>query len=119
MPSVTPQTKPNRRRSRRIECKNTIVVNPQGACEIRDMSKQGFSFECMFDQNLTEEWLVDIIDDKGAYLAKVPVEKVWQSECTQKKKNVPCKFSVGVKFKMMSYDQQLTIEHLILSNETN
>jgi hypothetical protein len=109
----------NRRQQPRFEIQNTFVVNPQGACEILEMSTDGFSFKCLFGQSLSSEWMVDIINDRGGYLENISVEKVWELAKDKDSYNPSslCELAVGVKFTNLSRVQQLGLDNLLISNE--
>lgn len=107
----------NRRKGKRVECKETLVINPEGVCELLDISSGGFSFKCLFNQSLSEEWVVDILDTRGGFVDEVQVEKVWQVEEDKPRVNGVCVLAVGVKFKNLSVSQHLALNDLILSNE--
>ncbi len=110
----------NRRKAKRFKCSETLVLNPEGACEIIEISSGGFSFKCLFGQSLLGEWSVDIIDNRGGYLKKVMVEKVWQADEALDSKvqmTSSCPLAVGVKFKNLSAEQHATLNKLVQSNE--
>lgn len=116
---MTLQKDKNRRRHRRIEFADTIVMNPMGACEVAEMSSGGFSFQCLFEHSMSDEWTVDILNNSGIYIQKFPVEKVWQTtECEEGVTNI-CGLAVGVRFKDLTPEQQCTLDELIHLNALN
>lgn len=109
----------NRRQHRRIEFSDTIVMNPMGACEVAEMSSGGFSFQCLFEHSLLDEWTVDILNNSGIYIQKFPVEKVWQTKEAGGGSADICGLAVGVRFKNLTAEQQAVLDELILVNKLN
>jgi hypothetical protein len=109
-------TEQNRRKHHRVDCEDTVVMNPEGACEVIEMSSGGFSFQCLFEHSLSEEWTVDILNNTGIYLQKFSVEKVWESLKEEESHASLCRLAVGVRFKDLSPKQQLTLDNLVLLN---
>lgn len=112
-------TDKNRRKHRRIEFSDTIVMNPMGACEVAEMSSGGFSFQCLFEHSLSDEWVVDILNNSGVYIQKFPVEKVWQTKDPADGSTDIRGLAVGVRFKNLTADQQAVLDELILLNTSN
>jgi len=106
----------NRRQHKRVDFTDTVVMNPEGACEVIEMSSGGFSFKCLFEHSLSEEWTVDILNNTGVYLQKIYVEKVWESVIDEGRSTSSCGLAVGVRFKDLSPEQQLTLDNLVLLN---
>lgn len=95
----------------------TVVMNPEGACEIIEMGSGGFSFKCLYEHNLADEWSVDILNNSGVYLQNYQVEKVWELADPREKDNSLFDLAVGVRFKDLSVEQQATLDHLLLLND--
>lgn len=109
----------NRRKSRRITFSDTIVINPMGACEVAEMSSGGFSFQCLFEHSLSDEWTVDILNKLGVYIQKFPVERVWQTKDVSEGTAEICGLAVGVRFKNLSPEQQSVLDELVQLSELN
>lgn len=107
----------NRRQHHRFKLSETVVMNPEGACEIREMGPGGFSFKCLYDHDLSDEWTVDILGNNGVYLQQFVVEKVWESVEESNKDTHLVGLAVGVRFKDLSPEQQVTLDHLVFLNE--
>ena len=108
----------NRRQHHRVQFKDTFVMNPEGTCEVVEMSSGGFSFKCLFEHSLSGEWRVDIINNSGDYIEKLPVEKVWESVKVTQHSTPIHELEVGVRFRDLSRQQKLTLAKLIHSNGT-
>jgi len=106
----------DRRQHQRIDLTDTVVMNPLGVCEVIEMSTGGFSFKCIFEHNLSDIWMVDILNNSGVYLQQFPVEKIWETAQDDQLSTSRCGVEVGVRFKDLSPEQQETLDHLVLLN---
>ncbi len=82
------------------------------------MGSGGFSFKCLYEHSLLDEWSVDILNNSGVYLQAYQVEKVWElaDEPGDNDKSL-LGLAVGVRFKDLSPEQQATLDHLLLLND--
>ena len=80
------------------------------------MGSGGFSFKCLYEHSLADEWTVDILNNSGVYLQKFQVEKVWEQAESGGNGVSLFGLAVGVRFKDLSPEQQATLDQLLLLN---
>ncbi len=104
----------NRRKQQRHDFTDAVTICSKGVSHVINFSSGGISIRCRCEQCLLKRWDVDIVDSKtGIHLQGVPVEKVWESVEDKKRYTSILSTTVGVKFKGLSFKQQLAIDELI------
>ena len=104
----------NRRKQQRHEFPDVVTICVKGVSHVININSGGISFRCRCKQCLLKKWDVDIVDSKtGIHLQGFPVEKIWESAENKKNYTPILVTTVGVKFKSLSFKQQLAIDELI------
>jgi hypothetical protein len=94
------------RKSKRLKVKTGIVNTPAGACQIINLTPEGFSFKCVKSLSLSRECSLDIYDTSGLNLELLQVKKIWEK--IPSSQDAPTQFSmiVGVAFRHLSPSQK-------------
>ena len=104
----------NNRKHRRFQPEDTFVINQQCVCRVFDVSQGGLSFRCVSEREVPETMAIDIIDNSGLKIYKVPVETIWTGRNESIDSESIFKMIVGVKFDdNISSDQQAKLNQLV------
>jgi hypothetical protein len=90
-----------------------LAVTERGTGQILDISRDGFSFGCLYPHNFPSEWTLDILDAQGSHIKKLKVRKIWEMSKYHPEFSTKFELVIGVEFTELTALQKDGLEYLL------
>ncbi len=107
------------RKKRRQEGIHLLAVTERGTGQIIDISREGFSFGCLYPHAFPDEFHLDILDAKGSHIKKIKVRKMREATDSYLESSEEFELVVGVEFCDLSLTQAQDLDYLLEAMQVN
>lgn len=95
----------------RYEVANLLAITQRGTGQILDISREGFSFGCLYPHAFPDIFFLDILDAKGSHIKRLRVKKIWEIN-ENDHESAPYESIVGVTFVDLTLSQSEALNYL-------
>lgn len=103
-------------KKRGYEERHFMGVAEQGTGRILTISPHGLSFGCLCPRPFPDEWLMDLLDNRGAMVQKIRVRKMWECRHAPDDASTAFSLTVGVEYVELTSEQSRNLSTLLGDN---
>ncbi|MFW2365615.1 MAG: hypothetical protein ACN4GW_04315 [Desulforhopalus sp.] len=90
-----------------------LAVTAKGSGQVITLSKEGISFGLLYPHAFSQEWDLDILDDKGGHIQQLRVRKVWEMNRFHTDFCKEFELVIGAQFVNLSKHQETALDQLL------
>ena len=105
------------RKKRRQDGVHLLAITEKGTGQIIDISREGFSFGCLYPHTFPLEFYIDILDAKGSHIKNIRVRKMRETSDSYQEFSEDFELVVGVEFCDLSLAQSQDLDYLLETME--
>lgn len=95
------------------EVLNLLAITGRGTGQILEISKEGFSFGCLYPHDFPHEFYLDILDAKGSHIKMIKVHKMWEIKGENQDPTATYELVVGLEFSELTSAQSRELSYLL------